>query len=214
MPERISVKKAAELTGLSQISIREGIKSGALEFGRAIPSRSGQRFTIHISPNKLKEYLGLLEKQESPLDPLSATDAKIKFILERVEELESTVNELKIIVNSLIDNQEYIIKRMNGEKLKEYSPFYRDAIKSFRSKPIYEHEEEKVTVKRAAQLTGLSESFIRFGIINGELPFGNAIKKVTYNGKYRTIYHISMKKLAEYLGLPEDIIKGESKRNE
>ena len=196
MAERISVKRAAELTGLSQMSIREGIKRGALDFGRAIPSKSGRRYTIHISPNKLKDYLGLLEKQESPLDPLSVTDAKIKCILERVEKLEITVNELKIIANSLIDNQEYIIKRMNGEKLKEYSPFYRDAIKEFRTKPIYEKEEEKVTVKRAAQLMGLSELSIRFGIIDGNFIFWKCKqRKTTYNGKSRnSFYHISAKK--------------------
>lgn len=59
MAERISVKRAAELTGLSQLTVREGIKAGVLEFGRAIPSPNGHRTTIHISPAKLGEYLGL-----------------------------------------------------------------------------------------------------------------------------------------------------------
>jgi excisionase family DNA binding protein len=59
MAERITVKRAAELTGLSQLTVREGIKSGRLEFGRAIPSPTGRHNTIHISPAKLAEYLGL-----------------------------------------------------------------------------------------------------------------------------------------------------------
>ena len=59
MPERVTVKRAAELTGLSQLSVREGIKQGRLEFGRAIASGSGKKTTIHISPAKLADYLGL-----------------------------------------------------------------------------------------------------------------------------------------------------------
>ena len=47
------------MTGLSQLTIREGIKQGVFDFGRAIPSKSGTRHTIHISPAKLAEYLGL-----------------------------------------------------------------------------------------------------------------------------------------------------------
>jgi hypothetical protein len=61
--ERITVKRASELTGLSQLTVREGIKSGRLEFGRAIPSKTGMHHTIHISPAKLAEYLGLTVEQ-------------------------------------------------------------------------------------------------------------------------------------------------------
>jgi hypothetical protein len=63
MAERITVKRAAELTGLSQLSIREGIKRKCLDFGTAIPSKSGRHTTIHISPYKLAEYLGLTVEQ-------------------------------------------------------------------------------------------------------------------------------------------------------
>lgn len=59
MSERITVKRAAKLTGLSELTVREGIKCGVLEFGRAIPSKSGKHHTMHISPAKLAEYLGL-----------------------------------------------------------------------------------------------------------------------------------------------------------
>lgn len=57
--ERVSVKRAADLTGLSELTIREGIKSGRLPFGLAVPSKSGTHNTIHISPGKLSEYLGI-----------------------------------------------------------------------------------------------------------------------------------------------------------
>ena len=59
LSERVSVKRAAELTGLSQLTVREGIKQGVFDFGKAVPSKSGTRHTIHISPAKLAEYLGL-----------------------------------------------------------------------------------------------------------------------------------------------------------
>jgi len=63
MAERITVKRAAKLTGLSELCIREGIKHGALEFGRAISSSTGRHNTIHISPFKLAEYLGMTVEQ-------------------------------------------------------------------------------------------------------------------------------------------------------
>lgn len=59
MAERITVQRASELTGMSELSIREGIRGGHLEFGRAIPSKSGKRFNFHISPALLADYLGL-----------------------------------------------------------------------------------------------------------------------------------------------------------
>ena len=59
LSERVSVKRAAELTRLSQLTVREGIKQGVFDFGKAVPSKSGTRHTIHISPAKLAEYLGL-----------------------------------------------------------------------------------------------------------------------------------------------------------
>lgn len=59
LSERVSVKRAAELTGLSQLTVREGIKQGVFDFGKAVSSKSGTRHTIHISPAKLADYLGL-----------------------------------------------------------------------------------------------------------------------------------------------------------
>lgn len=64
---------------------------------------------------------------------------------------------------------------------------------------------ERVTVKRASELTGLSELTIRIGIDNGELEFGRAI----HTGKKRTNYHISPHLLANYLGMTVEQVKGE-----
>lgn len=50
-------------------------------------------------------------------------------------------------------------------------------------------------VKDAAALLGKSEQFIRIGLQQGALPFGTAVKM---RGRYS--YHISEKKLQEYLG--------------
>lgn len=64
---------------------------------------------------------------------------------------------------------------------------------------------ERVTVKRASDLTGLSQLTIRFGLQNGEFGFGTAIKM----SKHRTVYHICPAKLAEYLGISVEQVKEE-----
>lgn len=52
-----------------------------------------------------------------------------------------------------------------------------------------------MTVKEAASLLGKSEQFIRIGLQQGALPFGTAVKM---RGRYS--YHISDKKIHEYIG--------------
>jgi hypothetical protein len=66
---------------------------------------------------------------------------------------------------------------------------------------------ERITVKRASELTGLSKLTIIKGIENGDLDFGKAI----HSGKSRNTYHISPAKLADYLGLSVELVKGECK---
>lgn len=63
---------------------------------------------------------------------------------------------------------------------------------------------ERVTVKRAAELLGISAETVRFGIKNGELNIGSAIKV----SEYRTIYHISPYLLAAYTGKSVEEVKG------
>lgn len=63
MAERITVKRASELMGVSQLIVREGIKGGWYPFGLAVPSKTKRHHTIHISPAKLAEYLGISIEQ-------------------------------------------------------------------------------------------------------------------------------------------------------
>ncbi len=208
MAERISVKKAAELTGLSELTIRLGIKCGSLEFGRAIPSKSGKQHTYHISPKKLEEYLGMQKELNKEIDPGSVIDTKIKLLEDEVQQLKSNLHELSLVINGLLDNQEYLIKRLNGEKVKGYSTTFSSTIMNFRKKPVYDIPEEKVTVKRTAELLGVSPIVIHLGIIHGEFPFGTVTQKVQYNGNHQNVYHINARKLAEYLGITIEQVKG------
>lgn len=57
MAERVTVRKAAELTGLSELTIRIGLQKNMVPFGFAIKT-SENRYTYHISPKKLEEYIG------------------------------------------------------------------------------------------------------------------------------------------------------------
>jgi hypothetical protein len=54
-------------------------------------------------------------------------------------------------------------------------------------------------IAEAAELLGKSKQFIRIGLQRGVLPFGYAVKM---SSKYS--YHISRKKLYEYLGEQEN----------
>ena len=56
----------------------------------------------------------------------------------------------------------------------------------------------KVPTAVAARVLGKSENFIRFGLQQGRLPFGSAVK----TAKDRWGYHISPKLLADYSGMP------------
>lgn len=54
---------------------------------------------------------------------------------------------------------------------------------------------EKIKVKDAAAMLGVTEQFIRIGLQRGQLPIGAAVKF-----KSRWAYHISPAKLREYIG--------------
>ncbi len=60
----------------------------------------------------------------------------------------------------------------------------------------------KVPTAIAAKVIGKAEDFIRFGLQQGRLPFGSAVK----TGKDRWSYHISPKLLADYSGMPLGVI--------
>lgn len=56
----------------------------------------------------------------------------------------------------------------------------------------------KVPTAVAARILGKGESFVRFGLQQGRLPFGAAVK----TAKDRWGYHISPRLLADYTGMP------------
>lgn len=58
----------------------------------------------------------------------------------------------------------------------------------------------KVTIKRAAELLGKSQQFIRIGLQRNILPFGVAIKMP---GRTTYTYHISPRKFCDYTGINE-----------
>lgn len=65
--------------------------------------------------------------------------------------------------------------------------------------------DERVTIKRVSELTGLSPLSVRYGIEQGSLPIGAAIK----TSKFRTNFYVSPIKLANYLGITVEQVRGE-----
>jgi hypothetical protein len=64
-----------------------------------------------------------------------------------------------------------------------------------------ELEDMQLSVKETAELLNKSQQFVRIGLQRGILPFGYAIQ---ISGKKYT-YHISKKKVYEYLGIEKEI---------
>lgn len=56
MSKNISVKEAANILGKSQQFVRIGLQLGKLPIGTAVKMSS--KWTYHISPKLLKEYVG------------------------------------------------------------------------------------------------------------------------------------------------------------
>lgn len=56
MPQKISIKKAAEIMGKSQQFVRVALQQGLLPFGTAVKMSS--MWTYYISPKKFFEYIG------------------------------------------------------------------------------------------------------------------------------------------------------------
>ena len=61
MKNNISVREAAEILGVSQQFIRIGLQRERLPIGTAVKMSS--RWTYHISPKLLKEYVGEIEEE-------------------------------------------------------------------------------------------------------------------------------------------------------
>lgn len=54
--KRLTVAEAAKRMGVSQQFVRIGLQRGILPFGYAV--KMSDRYTYHISENKLEDYLG------------------------------------------------------------------------------------------------------------------------------------------------------------
>ena len=55
-----------------------------------------------------------------------------------------------------------------------------------------------VSIKKAADLMGISQQFLRVLIQNGEFPFATAVKMKDGNKRYH--YYVSERGLAEHIG--------------
>lgn len=57
-PRKVTVAEAARLLGKSSLFVREAMKAGLLPIGTAIQLPGSSKWTFHISPGLLAEYLG------------------------------------------------------------------------------------------------------------------------------------------------------------
>lgn len=58
MAERVTVKEAAEILGVSELTVRWGIRLGTLPIGFYVQIPGSKRTVYHISPGLLNKYLG------------------------------------------------------------------------------------------------------------------------------------------------------------
>ncbi len=58
MKGNITIKEAAKLMNKSEMFVRIGLQRNLLPIGTAIKMNESSRYTYHISPKLLKEYLG------------------------------------------------------------------------------------------------------------------------------------------------------------
>ncbi len=56
-PRKVTVAEAARMLGKSALFVREGIKRGVLPIGTAMQMPGSTKWSFHISPGKLEEYL-------------------------------------------------------------------------------------------------------------------------------------------------------------
>lgn len=64
MKRKVTVADAARMMGKSQLFVREAMKAGLLPIGTAIQLPGNSKWSYHISPGLLAEYLGEEKKNE------------------------------------------------------------------------------------------------------------------------------------------------------
>ena len=57
MPERLTVKEAAELMGVSEMFLRIGLRNNQFPFGYAV--KTSKKYTYWISPKLFEEHTGI-----------------------------------------------------------------------------------------------------------------------------------------------------------
>ena len=57
----LSIKEVAKLLGKSEMFVRIGIQRGLLPFGVAVKMSEGSRYSYHISPEAVYEYLKIFK---------------------------------------------------------------------------------------------------------------------------------------------------------
>lgn len=60
---RVSVQRAAELLGLSVISVQGALINKALPIGGAWKNETSSCYTYHISPQQLALYIGITKEE-------------------------------------------------------------------------------------------------------------------------------------------------------
>ena len=68
MKQRVTVAEAARRLGKSPLWVRECLKRGLLPIGTAIQLPGSTKWSYHISPGLLAEYLGEVDKNERVSD--------------------------------------------------------------------------------------------------------------------------------------------------
>lgn len=88
---RISVKEAARRMGVCEQYVRIGLQTGRLPIGSAV--KMSDRFTYHISSERLDKYLGVSEWSNSVQSAESCTTDQGSIALDAMQK---TNNELGI----------------------------------------------------------------------------------------------------------------------
>lgn len=63
MAASVSIKRAAEILGLSPISVQCALRVGALPIGSAWKNENSTTWKYHVSPKLLSEYSGVSEEE-------------------------------------------------------------------------------------------------------------------------------------------------------
>lgn len=59
MVAKVSIKRASEILGISQLTVQCALRAGALPIGAAWKNEGSTCYTYHISPKLLSDYTGI-----------------------------------------------------------------------------------------------------------------------------------------------------------